>query len=112
MRGEVKDLVFGRKILVADDNYIVLLQMSFEEYLVSKKIDSASFAKSEPILFQEWKDLFEQLSQKSFTSQKLYLINPIRRRFLLTEVATEKKFETGTPTSKPVSKPIIKPKIN
>jgi hypothetical protein len=82
--------------------------MSFEDYLISKKIDSASFAREEHALFEEWKNLFGQLSPESFTSQKLYLINPLRRKYLLKEVASEKKSEVHKPTSKP----IIKPKIN
>jgi hypothetical protein len=87
--------------------------MNFEEYLMSKKIDSSAFAKAEPALWQEWNDLFEQISPASFTTQKLYLINPLRRRFQLRETAsTEKKSELGGQSPKPLSKPIIKPKIN
>jgi hypothetical protein len=87
--------------------------MNFEEYLVSKKLDSSAFAKAEPALWQEWKDLFEQISPASFTTQKLYLINPLRRRFQLKEIAlAEKKSESGIQSPKPISKPIIKPKIN
>jgi hypothetical protein len=88
--------------------------MNFEEYLGSKKIDSTAFAKAEPTLWQEWKDLFEQISPASFTTQKLYLLNPLRRRFQLKEIASiEKKSELpGSQIAKPLSKPVIKPKIN
>ena len=55
--------------------------MSFEEYLSSKKIDSAQFSKQESALFHEWKNSFEQLHANSFTAQKLFLINFIRRKF-------------------------------
>jgi ABC-type bacteriocin/lantibiotic exporter with double-glycine peptidase domain len=55
--------------------------MSFEEYLDSKKIDLVQFSKEEPKLFQEWKQTFEQVHPNSFTAQKLYLINSIRRKF-------------------------------
>lgn len=79
--------------------------MNFEEYLISKKIDSFTFRQAEPARWQEWNALFDQMSPTSFTSQKLYLINPVRRKYPLQQ--TE-----AAPISKPVaaSKPVIKPK--
>jgi hypothetical protein len=59
--------------------------MSFEEYLTSKKINSDAFKTAEPLLWQEWNGLFSQMSPASFTAQKLYLINPIRRKYQLKE---------------------------
>ncbi len=56
---------------------------TFEEYLKSKKIDSDRFRESEPGLWSEWKREFEQMHARSFTVQKFYLINPIRRKYLL-----------------------------
>jgi hypothetical protein len=86
--------------------------VNFEEYLISKKIDSVALKKAEPALWQEWSDLFEQMSAASFTSQKLYLINPLRRKFLLKEIIAEKKPDTTQGTSGSTSpKPIFKPKI-
>jgi hypothetical protein len=78
--------------------------MTFTEYLISKKIDGATFQAAEPALWNEWSKLFEQMSPASFTSQKLYLINPIRRKYQLKVEATE--------TTKPVvaAKPVMKPK--
>jgi len=55
--------------------------MTFEEYLDSKKIDKDQFSKQQPEVYNEWKNLFEQLHPNSFTAQKLYLINSIRRKF-------------------------------
>lgn len=80
--------------------------MTFEEYLISKKIDGVTFQAAEPALWAEWSALFAQMSPASFTSQKLYLINPIRRKYQLKITPTE--------TLKPavVSKPVFKPKIN
>ena len=60
--------------------------MTFEEYLKSKKIDSLAFQRNEPMIWQEWKTLFDQINPVSFTAQKLYLINPIRRRYKLFSV--------------------------
>ena len=68
--------------------------MNFLEYLSSKKIDALPFKKGEPSIYEEWELHFEEMHPKSFTAQKLYLINDIRRRFLLvdeTKVENKKK---------------------
>lgn len=57
--------------------------MSFEEYLISKKIDQIAFQKAEPDRFLEWQKLFNLIHPDSFTAQKKFLINPIRRKYLL-----------------------------
>jgi hypothetical protein len=57
--------------------------MTFSEYLVSKKIDSEKFRQADPAQWQAWAELFAQLHPNSFTAQKLYLINPIRRKYPL-----------------------------
>ncbi|AFK01598.1 hypothetical protein Emtol_0444 [Emticicia oligotrophica DSM 17448] len=57
--------------------------MTFEEYLLSKKIDANKFMKSEPERFAEWRRLFAEMHPESFTSQKKFLINPTRRKYLL-----------------------------
>jgi len=57
--------------------------MTFEEYLISKKIDLEKFAKSEPERFEEWKVLFEQMHPESFTMHKKFQINPTRRKYHL-----------------------------
>ena len=75
--------------------------MAFEEYLIEKKIDSREFKANEPDRWQEWALLFEQVSPASFTSQKLYLINPIRRKYHLQE---------GSPEPGPATNP-VNPKI-
>ncbi|GGD57338.1 hypothetical protein GCM10011514_21770 [Emticicia aquatilis] len=55
--------------------------MTFEEYLITKKIDADKFKKSEPQRFDEWKYLFAQMHPESFTSHKKFLINPTRRKY-------------------------------
>ena len=57
--------------------------LSFEDYLIQKKIDKALFLKFKPLIFEEWKQLFEQIHPDSFTAQKKFFINAIRREFLL-----------------------------
>jgi hypothetical protein len=81
--------------------------MTFKEYLITKKIDPKKFEESEKDRFDEWRELFAQLHPKSFTDQKLFLLNKMRRLYLLTENMID------TP-AKPKSraKPVIKPKLN
>jgi len=57
--------------------------VNFEAYLISKKIDSDAFKQAEGNLWSLWQTEFEHLHPNSFTSQKLYLINPIRRKYPL-----------------------------
>jgi hypothetical protein len=57
--------------------------MTFSEYLQSKKIDEISFSANDSSTFHAWKNLFEQISVSSFTDQKKFKINQIRRKFLL-----------------------------
>ena len=68
--------------------------MKFEEYLTSKKIDSAKFKKESPEQFEDWKEVFNQIHPESFTQQKLFLINKIRRAYLLTENPQEQQIST------------------
>lgn len=55
--------------------------MSFKDYLEKKKIDPANFAKSEPALFKKLKEYFVQVHPESFTMQKKFLINDLRRKY-------------------------------
>jgi hypothetical protein len=57
--------------------------MTFSDYLVSKNIDEVSFAAQDAQTFSTWKSMFEQVHAASFTEQKKFKINQIRRKFLL-----------------------------
>ena len=57
--------------------------MSFDEYLIAKKIDGQRFKKAEPTLYTEWAVLFEVVHPDSFTVQKKFLLNAVRRQYLL-----------------------------
>jgi len=57
--------------------------MNWEEYCISKKIDSEKFRLAQPAKWSELKKIFEQVSPISFTEQKKFIINDLRRRFLL-----------------------------
>jgi len=98
----------------------------FVEYLEEKRIDALAFKKGDADLFVVWENEFMQMHPKSFTSQKLYLINNIRRQYLLPEDRVKQpvkkvKLAAKKPLvvkPKPVSeegkdmvKPVLKPKI-
>lgn len=55
--------------------------MTFAEYLTQKKINAQAFQQAEPERFKEWEQLFGQVHPDSFTAQKKFLINPIRRKY-------------------------------
>ncbi|GAB4036901.1 hypothetical protein [Spirosoma gilvum] len=57
--------------------------MSFEEYLVQKKISVEQFRQAEPALFEEWQREFMQMHPESFTAQKKFLLNDTRRKYLV-----------------------------
>lgn len=59
--------------------------MEFEEYLKGKKIDPAAFKKADLERYTEWERIFETMHHDSFTAQKKFLINDIRRRYLLSD---------------------------
>ncbi|MEP2771294.1 MAG: hypothetical protein ABJH05_04050 [Fulvivirga sp.] len=80
--------------------------MDFKEYLISKKIDAEAFKKSNPKVWTEWGRLFKEMHPKSFTAQKLYLINDIRRKYALKSDSNEKDQQSAV---KKVSKPKVKP---
>jgi hypothetical protein len=90
---------------------------SFEDYLASKKIDSDAFKRSEPQVWNAWKKEFEQVHPNSFTVQKLNLINPVRRKYLLQPTLEPKETDpappvSSTPASVKPSRPVIRPKTN
>lgn len=116
----------GGNMLVAGRicySFARLFCMTFEEYLASKKIDGVAFQAAEPDRWAEWKKLFEHVSPASFTSQKLYLINPVRRKYTLKVPTPPPASEPANPTPdspvqslptsppKPAAKPVFKPKI-
>ena len=88
--------------------------MDFEEYLKEKKIDTVAFREADGALWNDFKIQFEQMHPKSFTAQKLFLINDIRRKYALVETEPIKN-KVVTAAKRPViktGKPVInKPKV-
>ena len=101
--------------------------MTFEEYLVQKKIDFKQFSLAEPERYEEFSSLFAQVHPNSFTIQKLNLINFIRRKYQLKEedkrfsqekkeieleVPVLKSEEEKEPAKPGTERPAFKRKIN
>ncbi len=60
-----------------------LLYMIFETYLEQKNINAEEFLWESPALFTKLKTIFNLMSEESFTVQKKFLINKLRRQFQL-----------------------------
>ena len=84
--------------------------MQFDEYLKGKKIDPKKFKSLEPDRYDEFQALFDQVHPNSFTQQKLFLINQIRRNYQWKEQEESKKPSAAKPL-KPKIKP-LKPKTS
>lgn len=76
-------------------------ELTFADYLKSKKIDLKSFFSSDQEMYESWKREFDQIHPNSFTQQKLFLINSLRRKYPLKE--EEKVVEK--------EKPMVRPKM-
>jgi hypothetical protein len=76
--------------------------MEFDEYLKGKKIDPEKYREAETEQYAQFKVLFDQVHPESFTQQKLFLINKIRRAY---------KLENSEEAVKSASKPAMRPKI-
>ena len=57
--------------------------MEFENYLLQKKINSSQFQRFESERYAEWKLEFSQMNPASFTAQKKFLLNDVRRKYLI-----------------------------
>lgn len=55
--------------------------MEFEEYCTKKNIDAKAFEDAEKHYYAELKAIFDQISEASFTQQKMFIVNKIRRNY-------------------------------
>ena len=87
------------------------MEPEFDTYLADKKIDSQAFSRNEPEKWQSFKRLFDQVHPDSFTTQKKFLINDLRRSYPLTltqPMAEDTKAEEPKKAARPVMKrPLI-----
>lgn len=57
--------------------------LHWTEYLAQKKIDAPAYQQGDPAQYAAFEQEFLQMHPNSFTAQKLYLINEIRRLYPL-----------------------------
>jgi len=79
--------------------------MEFDEYLIGKKIDPVRYRENEPDQYEVFSNLFKEMHPASFTMQKLYLINGIRRTYPL---PPEKWAKENPRAAQPAAKPVVK----
>lgn len=60
--------------------------MTFEEFFTKKKIDLARLKRAKPDLYEEFRDHYTQMGEKSFDHTKKYWFNRLRKDYLLEEV--------------------------
>jgi hypothetical protein len=77
--------------------------MTFEEFLVKRKIDAAAFRQHNEPLFTDWQNRYAQMHPNSFFVSVKMVINDVRRQYHLAEVPAEVAIETA-----PVKKPVIR----
>jgi len=91
--------------LPINDDFLI----TFEEYLVQKKIDPIKFKEAEQGKYKEFEHIFSQVHPNSFTVQKLNLINFIRRQYPLKEVDSKESLKDNTlENTKSISRPVFK----
>jgi hypothetical protein len=60
--------------------------MTFDDYLISKKIDRNLFENLDSNLFRTWENNFNLMHPLSFTEQNKFIINKLRRKYSNNEV--------------------------
>lgn len=55
--------------------------MEFVDYCNKKNIDAKAFEDAEKLYYADLKAIFDQMSEASFTQQKMFIINKIRRKY-------------------------------
>lgn len=96
---------FLNPILHEQQKHVYLWSMEWEDYLSAKKIDPHAFKQGDPALFAEFARLFMQMHPDSFTAQKLFLINQIRRNY-----PAQAESVAEPPKASPSLRPKMKPK--
>lgn len=104
------------------------MEQEFDSYLKNKKIDPEAFKANESETYYDFRDQFLQLHPDSFTMQKLFYINILRRKYHYAK-KDDVKTNISSPRPKPVvakaapkreedessrkpSKPVVRPKMS
>ncbi len=82
-------------------------ELTFKDYLLKKKIDAMAFAKAKSQEYVSLNKEFDQIHPDSFTAQKLFIINPMRREFPYKEEEEVKVQKKPKPRPK-----IVRPKTS
>ena len=75
--------------------------MTFEEFFIKKRIDLAQLQRARPALYEEFRDHYTQMSEKSFDHTKKYWFNRLRKEFLLEVVEAPGPKSTGSTSMTP-----------
>jgi len=73
--------------------------MTFEEFLIKKKIDPVQLKNTEQALFSEFSSHFKEMGEKSFDHSKKFWFNKLRRANPLREVPKPETITIATPIS-------------
>jgi hypothetical protein len=60
-------------------------EADFDQYLITKKINPGRFKEGMITQYTEFKLVFNEVSPSSFTAQKLFWLNRLRRQFPLSD---------------------------
>lgn len=60
-------------------------EADFDQYLIAKKINPGRFRKAMETQYKEFRVIFNEVSPSSFTAQKLFWLNRLRREFPLSD---------------------------
>lgn len=85
--------------------------MTFEEFLLKKKIDPAQLQLAESALFSEFNSHFNQMGEKSFDHSKKFWFNKLRRLYHLKEEPKAPKEANGINRLASQAEPLISPTI-
>jgi len=75
--------------------------MTFEEFLIKKKIDPLQLKNTEQALFSEFNSHFNEMGEKSFDHSKKFWFNKLRRAYHLIEVPKAEPITLSSPISIP-----------
>ena len=75
--------------------------MTFEEFLIKKKIDPVQLKNTEQALFSEFNSHFNEMGEKSFDHSKKFWFNKLRRAYHLIEVPKAEPITLSSPISIP-----------
>jgi hypothetical protein len=84
--------------------------MTFEEFLLKKKIDPVLLRNADPAWYSEFNSHYDQMGAKSFDHSKKFLFNKLRRSYHLKEApkpVSEPVVQNKPPSAEPSSVPVF-----